>query len=63
MKENGLPIIIRLGGSKDYRDPKFLTREAFWDIYIPVCDEIIVTFLAALCSLYPSRWRNEKWAG
>jgi predicted N-acetyltransferase YhbS len=35
-------ITIRLETPADYRETEFLTREAFWDLYKPGCDEHLV---------------------
>jgi predicted N-acetyltransferase YhbS len=37
-----MPIKIRLEKPEDYRDTEVLTRESFWDIYKPGCDEHLV---------------------
>ena len=37
-----MPITIRLERPEDYRETEILTREAFWDIYKPGCDEHLV---------------------
>jgi predicted N-acetyltransferase YhbS len=34
-----MTISIRLEEENDYRDVEFLTREAFWNLYKPGCDE------------------------
>jgi len=34
-----MEIILRLEERKDYKAVEHLTREAFWDIYVPGCDE------------------------
>jgi predicted N-acetyltransferase YhbS len=35
-------MIIRLENKNDYREVENLTREAFWDIYKPGCDEHLI---------------------
>ncbi|MBP7901194.1 MAG: N-acetyltransferase [Spirochaetes bacterium] len=35
-------IIIRNEADKDYRETEIMTREAFWDLYKPGCDEHFV---------------------
>lgn len=35
-------ILIRLEDKKDFRDVENMTREAFWDLYKPGCDEHLV---------------------
>ena len=35
-------IIIRNETDKDYRETEIMTREAFWDLYKPGCDEHFV---------------------
>jgi predicted N-acetyltransferase YhbS len=35
-------ISIRLENENDYRDVEYLTREAFWNLYKPGCDEHLV---------------------
>ena len=37
-----MDIKIRLETEKDFRETEILTREAFWDIYKPGCDEHLV---------------------
>ncbi len=37
-----MPITIRLERPEDYRETETLTREAFWNIYKPGCDEHLV---------------------
>lgn len=34
-----MSIAIRLERPEDYRDTEILTREAFWNVYKPGCDE------------------------
>jgi predicted N-acetyltransferase YhbS len=35
-------IIVRSEIPKDYREVEFMTREAFWDLYKPGCDEHLI---------------------
>jgi len=35
-------IVLRLEEEKDYKETEFLTREAFWDVYKPGCNEHVV---------------------
>ncbi|HML25561.1 MAG TPA: GNAT family N-acetyltransferase, partial [Methanomethylovorans sp.] len=35
-------ISIRQEVEKDFNDVEYLTREAFWDLYKPGCDEHLV---------------------
>jgi predicted N-acetyltransferase YhbS len=35
-------ISIRLEEENDYRDVEYLTREAFWNVYKPGCDEHLI---------------------
>ncbi len=37
--EDFLDIIIRNEEQKDFRNVEYLTREAFWNLYVPGCDE------------------------
>jgi len=37
-----VPVIIRLEKSEDFRETEILTREAFWNLYKPGCDEHLV---------------------
>jgi predicted N-acetyltransferase YhbS len=37
-----MPITIRPEKPEDYRETEVLTREAFWDVYKPGCDEHLV---------------------
>jgi predicted N-acetyltransferase YhbS len=37
-----MSIVIRLERQEDHRQTEFLTREAFWDIYKPGCDEHLI---------------------
>lgn len=37
-----MSIIIRLEKENDYREVENLTREAFWDVYKPGCDEHLI---------------------
>lgn len=37
-----MEIIIRLETPKDYKEVEILTREAFWDVYMPGCDEHLI---------------------
>ena len=36
---NGLNMTIRREESKDYRTVESLTRQAFWNLYVPGCVE------------------------
>jgi predicted N-acetyltransferase YhbS len=38
----GMSITIRRERPEDYRETEILTREAFWDLYKPGCDEHLV---------------------
>lgn len=38
-------IIIRLETAKDYREVEELTREAFWNLHVPGCDEHFLVHL------------------
>ena len=37
-----MPVTIRLERPEDYRDTEVVTREAFWDVYKPGCDEHLI---------------------
>ena len=37
-----MELVIRLEEEKDYQKVEFLTREAFWDLYGPGCDEHLI---------------------
>ena len=40
--KNKMDLVIRPENKNDYREVENLTREAFWDIYKPGCDEHLV---------------------
>ena len=35
-------IVLRIEEEKDYKETEYLTREAFWDVYKPGCNEHLV---------------------
>ncbi len=37
-----MPVTIRSEKPQDFRQTEFLTREAFWDVYKPGCDEHLI---------------------
>ena len=37
-------ISIRLEKEKDFKSVEYMTREAFWDLYKPGCDEHLVVY-------------------
>ena len=43
---------IRLEQPKDWREVENLTREAFWNVYRPGCQELFVL------NQYRSKWRR-----
>lgn len=51
-----MDIILRLEEEKDYRCVENLTREAFWNVYKPGCDE---HFLLHQMRRSPDSFRNS----
>ncbi len=45
-----LDINIRLESESDYRTVEELTREAFWNLYAPGCDEHYLVHKVRTCS-------------
>jgi len=45
-------IIFRLEEEKDYRAVEHLTREAFWNVYKPGCDEHYLAYLLRKSSIF-----------
>lgn len=47
-----MTISIRLEEEKDYKDTEFMTREAFWNVYKPGCDEHLIVHNIRKVSAY-----------
>ncbi len=47
-----MPVTIRLEMPQDYRETEILTREAFWDLYKPGCNEHLLVHKLRECPAF-----------